>query len=161
MAIRGLLVEAGIAVAHLPNPDVRQGAARRIDIVEDHQDIAVSMAALRYTPSDPDPAILDLRLSDGSTPEVNMELPHNLEIHRLVYTAGDRRDLIRAAARACVLGVALKSDSVEHTISMIRTTASGKQITTTSWASAISSTYFGRYIGNQSATSWNVASDQV
>ncbi|MBH0779598.1 response regulator transcription factor [Nocardia bovistercoris] len=149
---------AGVAVTDLPGPYAAPGTARRIGIVEDHQAAAVGLAAMlsdqpdltvaAIAPTVPallrrsaelDLAILDLRLADGSSPRSNVETLHDRGIPCLVHTSGDWRDLIRSAARAGVLGVALKSDPAERTIAMIRAAASGKQVATTAWASAIDS----------------------
>ncbi|WP_405167745.1 response regulator transcription factor [Nocardia sp. NBC_01499] len=149
---------AGVAVTDLPGPYATPGTVRRIGIVEDHQAVAVGLAAIlsdqpdltvvAIAPTVPalldqatdlDLAILDLRLPDGSSPRANVEMLHNLDIPCLVYTTGDWRDLIRSAARAGVLGVALKSDPAERTTAMIRAAASGRQVATMAWASAIDS----------------------
>ena len=149
---------AGVAVTDLPGPYSAPGAERRIGIVEDHQAAAVGLAAIlsdqpdlrvvAIAPTVPgllrqsgelDLAVLDLRLADGSSPRANVEALHDKDIPCLIHTSGDWRDLIRSAARAGVLGVALKSDPAERTIAMIRAAASGKQVATMAWASAIDS----------------------
>ncbi|GAA5092306.1 response regulator transcription factor [Nocardia iowensis] len=158
MVIRRLLTMAGVAVTDLPGDYATPGTVRRIGIVEDHQAVAVGLAAIlsdqpdltvvAIAPTVPalldrttelDLAVLDLRLPDGSSPRANVELLHSLDIPCLVYTTGDWRDLIRSAARAGVLGVALKSDPAERTTAMIRAAASGRQVATMAWASAIDS----------------------
>ena len=103
----------------------------RIGVVEDH---AVAVAGLRQILSadpslvivaaaatvadlladttDLDLAILDLRLPDGSSPITNVEQLRNEGIETLVFTSGDEPFLVRAAARAGVLGVVRRSPSV-------------------------------------------------
>ncbi|CCF63652.1 putative two-component system response regulator, LuxR family [Nocardia cyriacigeorgica GUH-2] len=158
MGIRRILALAGIAVTELPGEYAQPGRVRRIGYVEDHQAMAVGLAAvlseqpdlsvvamaptvseLLAQSTDLDLAILDLRLADGSSPRANVETLRQHGIGTVVYTTGDWRDLIRSAARAGVLGVALKSDPIEKTIAMIRAAASGRPVATTTWASAIDS----------------------
>ncbi len=158
MGIRRLLAMAGVAVTDLPGAYAVPGQVRRIGCVEDHQAVAVGLAAilseqpdltvvamaptvpaLLQQTKDLDLAILDLRLPDGSSPRANVELLREHGIDVLVYTTGDWRDLIRSAAQAGVLGVALKSDPAEKTTAMVRAAASGRQVATTVWASAIDS----------------------
>lgn len=149
---------AGVAVTDLPGAFATPGTVRRIGCVEDHQAVAIGLAAIlseqpdlsvvAMAPTVPtlldqttdlDLAILDLRLADGSSPRANVELLRENGIDCLVYTTGEWRDLIRSAARAGVLGVALKSDPAEKTTAMVRAAASGRQVATMVWASAIDS----------------------
>ncbi|TQM33462.1 response regulator transcription factor [Nocardia bhagyanarayanae] len=150
---------AGVAVTDLPGEYAKPGKVRRIGFVEDHQAMAVGLAAIlsqqpdltvvALAPTVPellsqttemDLAILDLRLPDGSSPRANVELLRRHGIDCLVYTTGttgDWRDLVRSAARAGVLGVALKNEPIDLTIAMIRAAASGRQVATMAWAAAI------------------------
>ncbi|WP_433574154.1 response regulator transcription factor [Nocardia brasiliensis] len=158
MGIRRLLAMAGVAVTDLPGAYATPGAPRRIGIVEPHQATAIGLAAIlseqpdmsvvAIAPTVPDLltqttdmhlAVTALRLPDGSSPAVNVELLRSNDIDCLVYTTGDWRDLIRSAARAGVLGVGLKSDPIERTVAMIRAAASGRHVATSVWASAIDS----------------------
>ncbi|WP_228542515.1 response regulator transcription factor [Nocardia sp. XZ_19_369] len=157
-SIRRLLTMAGVAVTDLPSPHAAAGTVRRIGIVQQHQATAIGLAAilsdqpdlsvvaiaqtvpqLLEQATDLDLAVVGLRLADGSAPRGNVELLRDMDIPCVVYTSGDWRDLIRSAARAGVLGVALKSDPVERTTAMIRAAASGRQAPTMAWASALDS----------------------
>lgn len=132
------------------------GGYRRIGYVEDHQTSALGLAVMLQDHPDLDLvavassvpellsqttqldlAILDLRLRDGTTPRMNVELLRDNGIECLVYTAGEDRYLVRAAARAGVLGVVLKTASVEATVAAIRSAAAGEQVVTMDWAAAI------------------------
>ncbi|MFC6013929.1 response regulator transcription factor [Nocardia lasii] len=158
MKLRRIFTMAGIAVTELPGEFAQPGEVRRIGYVEDHQATAVGLAAVlsdqpdltvaAIAPTVPellaaqprfDLVILDLRLADGSSPRANVELLREAGCDALVYTTGERRDLVRSAARAGVLGVALKSDPIEQTIAMVRAAATGRPVVTASWASAIDS----------------------
>ena len=87
--------------------------------------------------SDLDVAILDLRLNDGTTPRRNVEKLSECGIATVVYTSGEHPDLLRAAARAGVLGVILKSASEREVLMAIRAAGQGREVLTTEWAAAI------------------------
>lgn len=129
---------------------------RRIGVVEDHR---VTIAGLRQVLADessvrivataPSVAellaitadlalvVLDLRLPDGSTPAANIEQLRAAGIETLVFTSADEPFLVRAAARAGVLGVVRKSERDEVVAAAVRDAAAGKQVPTTEWAIAI------------------------
>ncbi|MFD3430952.1 response regulator [Nocardia fluminea] len=129
---------------------------RRIGVVEDHQ---VTITGLRQVladepsveivataPSVPELlaittdlalVVLDLRLPDGSTPAENIERLRAAGIETLVFTSADEPYLVRAAARAGVLGVVRKSERDEVVAAAVREAAAGKQVPTTDWAIAI------------------------
>ncbi|MCP9619532.1 response regulator transcription factor [Nocardia otitidiscaviarum] len=149
---------AGIAATELPGDFAEPGASRRIGYVEDHQATAVGLAAvlgeqpdlavtaiaptvpeLLARATDLDLVVLSLVLADGSTPRANITTLRERGLGALIYTAGERRDLIRAAARAGALGVALKSDPVELTVAMVRAAAAGRPVPTASGAPAVGS----------------------
>ena len=128
----------------------------RIGVVEDH---AVAVAGLRQILSadpslvivaaaatvadlladttDLDLAILDLRLPDGSSPITNVEQLRNEGIETLVFTSGDEPFLVRAAARAGVLGVVRKSERDEVVVAAVRDAVQGRMVPTLDWAAAI------------------------
>ncbi|MFD3702152.1 response regulator [Nocardia sp. NPDC058658] len=129
---------------------------RRIGVVEDHQ---VTITGLRQVladessveivataPSVPELlaittdlalVVLDLRLPDGSTPAENIERLRAAGIETLVFTSADEPYLVRAAARAGVLGVVRKSERDEVVAAAVRDAAAGKQVPTIDWAIAI------------------------
>ncbi|WP_305780310.1 response regulator [Nocardia nova] len=130
----------------------------RIGIVEDHQvtvaglrqvlagepSIAIVAAAasvpdLLGITAELDLVVLDLRLPDGSSPAANIERLRSAGIETLVFTSGDEPFLVRAAARAGVLGVVRKSERDEIVAAAVRDAAAGKQVPTTDWAAAIDS----------------------
>ncbi|WP_181063640.1 response regulator [Nocardia nova] len=130
----------------------------RIGIVEDHQVTIVglrqilacepSITITAAAPSVPellaittelDLVVLDLRLPDGSSPATNIEQLRSAGIETLVFTSGDEPFLVRAAARAGVLGVVRKSEHDEVVAGAVRDAAAGKQVPTSDWAAAIDS----------------------
>ena len=128
----------------------------RIGVVEDH---AVAVAGLRQILSadpslvivaaaatvadlladttDLDLAILDLRLPDGSSPITNVEQLRDEGVETLVFTSGDEPFLVRAAARAGVLGVVRKSERDEVVVAAVRDAVRGRMVPTLDWALAI------------------------
>lgn len=142
--------------SHIDRPDTSATSVRRIGIVEDHEsvvmgltmmlsdevDLALTISAqtvdeLIAADVDLDLVVLDLRLSDGSSPTGNIEQLQNAGLQTLVFTGAENPYLVRLAARAGVLGVVRKSESSEHVIDAIRTAANGDQVVTTEWAAAI------------------------
>ncbi|WP_228002669.1 response regulator transcription factor [Nocardia australiensis] len=140
--------------------------SRRIGLVEDHESVAIGLAAMLAPEPDldlvltagtvpelltaaaqrPDTvpgrpaldlAVLDLRLADGSSPEDNVRALRDRGIEVLVFTGADNAFLVRAAAKAGVLGVVRKSEDVPTVVAAVRRAASGEQVVTTDWAAAI------------------------
>ncbi|MEU1980233.1 response regulator transcription factor [Nocardia sp. NPDC019395] len=140
-------------------------APRRIGLVEDHESVAIGLAAMLETQPDLElvaiagtvaellghPAcrteggpplelvVLDLRLADDSTPEDNVATLRANGMEVLVFTGADNAYLVRSAARAGVLGVVRKSEDVATVVAAVRRAASGEQVVTTDWAAAIDS----------------------
>ncbi|WP_194814443.1 response regulator transcription factor [Nocardia sp. XZ_19_385] len=133
-------------------------AARRIGLVEDHESVAIGLAAMLAPEPDLnlvltagtvpellaaegatelDLVVLDLRLADGSSPEDNVRALRDRGIEVLVFTGADNAFLVRAAARAGVLGVVRKSEDASTVVAAVRQAASGNQVVTTDWAAAI------------------------
>jgi DNA-binding NarL/FixJ family response regulator len=137
---------------------------RRIGLVEDHESVAIGLAAMLAPEPDLDLAltagtvpellgaaagyatdtqpaldlvVLDLRLADGSSPEDNVSALRNRGMEVLVFTGADNAFLVRAAAKAGVLGVVRKSEDVPTVVAALRRAASGEQVVTTDWAAAI------------------------
>lgn len=131
----------------------------RVALIDDHEIVARGFAALfaslpgiQVTASvatvaellDPsagrapvDLAILDLRLSDGSTVYDNVERLRAADIEVLAFTAGDDASAMRAAARSGVLGVVCKSDPTAVLIEAVTHAAAGEPVTSTAWAAAL------------------------
>jgi DNA-binding NarL/FixJ family response regulator len=127
----------------------------RIGLVEDHEVVGVGLGeVIRHQPgwelvsvvksvadldldSRLDVVLLDLRLDDGSSPGDNVRLLHTAGIPVLAYTAGEDAALLRAAAKAGILGIVRKSDHVEVLLEAITRAAEGVAVATTDWAAAI------------------------
>ena len=133
-------------------------AARTIALVEDHALIAIgfrdlvekaddlrlvgmveSVAELEDLGEHVDLVVLDLRLSDGSNPEQNVDAIHALGSHVLIYTGAEDRRLIQSAARSGALGLIRKSERAEALLEAVRTAAEGREVFGTDWAAAIDS----------------------
>ncbi|AFU04010.1 MULTISPECIES: response regulator transcription factor [Nocardia] len=137
-----------------------ENVSRRIGVVEDHESVAIGLAAMLAPEPDLDLVLtagtvpellaaaqnlpqldlvmLDLRLADGSNPEDNVRtLRDRLGIEVLIFTGADNAFLVRSAARAGVLGVVRKSEDVQTVVAAVRRAASGEQVVTTDWAAAI------------------------
>jgi DNA-binding NarL/FixJ family response regulator len=131
-------------------------APRTIALVEDHALIAMgfkdlvatapdltlvgmveSVADLKTLGEKLDLVVLDLRLSDGSQPEENVDAIHALGAHVLIYTGAEDRRLIQSAARSGALGLIRKSVSAEVLLDAVRTAAEGREVFGTDWAAAI------------------------
>ncbi|OOL32072.1 hypothetical protein GQ85_09690 [Rhodococcus rhodochrous] len=131
---------------------------RRIGAVEDHESVVSGLSAmladqadltlvacaptvdeLLAVTSDLDLVILDLRLSDGSSPTGNVQRLTAGGIGTLVFTGGEDPYLVRLAAAAGVLGVVRKSETNAVVVQAIRAAAFGEQVVTTDWAAAIDS----------------------
>lgn len=129
---------------------------KRIGIVDDHEAVVVGMTALLdrrpglavaassdtvegFLAQQPevDLVLLDLRLSDGSSPTTNVEALHDAGFGVLVYTGAENPYFVRLAAKAGVLGIVRKSAPLELVVEAIATAADGQPIVTTEWAAAI------------------------
>jgi DNA-binding NarL/FixJ family response regulator len=115
------------------------GIERVVDRVDDLEFVgaATSVAALLESHLPLDVVVLDLRLTDGTTPRENVERLAARGIHTIVYTSGEYPDLLRSAARAGTLGVILKSAPEKVVVEAIRRAAAGHEVLTTEWAAAI------------------------
>jgi DNA-binding NarL/FixJ family response regulator len=129
---------------------------KKIGVVEDHSSVilglramlaghpglmvaaaADSVSALLDQTDDLDLVLLDLRLSDGSSPTANVEQLRAAGLEALVFTGAENPYLVRLAARAGVLGVVRKSEPAHVVIDAIAAAADGRQVITTEWAAAI------------------------
>lgn len=84
-----------------------------------------------------DCVLLDLRLADGSSPTRNLATLTAQGIPVLVYTSGDRPDLIREATRAGATGMVRKSEPADVIVSAIRATLRDEPVVTADWAAAL------------------------
>jgi DNA-binding NarL/FixJ family response regulator len=127
----------------------------RIGLVEDHEVVGVGLGeVIRHQQgwelvtvvksvadldldSRLDVVLLDLRLDDGSSPGDNVRRLHAAGIPVLAYTAGEDPALLRAAAKAGILGIVRKSDHVEVLLDAIARAVDGVAVATTDWAAAI------------------------
>ena len=129
---------------------------RRIGIVEDHESVVMGLrsmlaghptltitAAAATVPEllaageQLDLVILDLRLTDGSSPKSNVEQLRDAGLEALVFTSAEDPYLVRLAAKAGVLGVLRKSEPTATVVDAITAAAHGEQVVTTEWAAAI------------------------
>lgn len=139
------------------------GVPRRIGLVEDHESVAIGLAAMLEPEADLelvatagtvaalldhpdcrldgawslDLVVLDLRLADDSAPDDNVRALRGNGVEVLVFTGAENPYLVRSAARAGVLGVVRKSEAVSAVVEAVRCAASGEQVVTTDWAAAI------------------------
>lgn len=131
----------------------------RVALIDDHEIVARGFAALfssipgievaasvatvdellaPATAIEPvDLAILDLRLSDGSTVHDNVERLRAADVEVLAFTAGDDANAMRAAARSGVLGVVCKSEPAAVLIEAVTHAAAGQPVASTAWAAAL------------------------
>lgn len=86
---------------------------------------------------DIDLILLDLRLSDGSSPERNVEALRRTDIPVLAFTSAENPYHIRRAAQAGISGVLRKSESASAIVAAIRTAATGDTAPGLDWAAAI------------------------
>jgi len=86
-----------------------------------------------------DVILLDLTLSDGSTPAENLRTLEPLGASVVAYTSGDQPQRLREAARAGAAGMIDKADSLEVITASVRRAAQGHILATAEWAAALDS----------------------
>jgi DNA-binding NarL/FixJ family response regulator len=86
-----------------------------------------------------DLALLDLRLSDDSTPRANVGLLRSVGTEVLAFTSASEPYLVREALAAGVLGVIRKSVELDELIAGIRAALVGQVVPTMEWATAMDS----------------------
>jgi DNA-binding NarL/FixJ family response regulator len=96
-----------------------------------------SVAELFASPVELDLVVLDLRLSDGSTPGANVAMIREHGLEALVLTGGDDPRLVRSAAREGVLGVIRKAAPASELIDALLRAGAGETVATTDWAAAL------------------------
>ena len=84
-----------------------------------------------------DVVLLDLSLDDGSTPAENLGELSATGARVLVYTSGDRPQLVREASRAGAIGMIRKSAPVAVMVDAVRAAARGEVVASAEWASAL------------------------
>ena len=83
-----------------------------------------------------DIAILDLRLSDGSSVEMNVKMLQSTDAIVLAYSSGESPSLLREAA-AGVGAIMQKNESIDRLVEVIRDLARGEVVASTEWAAAL------------------------
>ena len=130
----------------------------RIAHVDDHETVQLGLTALVAGEPDLEVAIsaftvdeildrldgidlvvLDLRLSDGSSPSSNIAALHDRHARVLAFTGADDPLTLRAASRAGVLGILRKSESRQAILEAMRRAARGMSVASTEWAAALDS----------------------
>ena len=101
--------------------------------------MAASVHGLLQSADRFDLVLLDLVLRDGSTPSHNIAALKELGIPVLVYTSGERLQLVREASRADVAGVIRKTDPPRAIVAAVRQVLSGMTVESADWAAAIES----------------------
>jgi len=128
----------------------------RIGIVDDHPTTVLGVAALiakqpelRLVGSGAtarellasarsfDVVLLDLSLSDGSSPAESLRRLRATAARVLVFTSGDRPQLIREAARYGAIGMIRKSSEAGELLAAIRAAARGEVVASVEWAAAL------------------------
>lgn len=83
--------------------------------------------------------LLDLALTDGSTPSWNVKQLEKTGALILAYTSADQSALIREASRAGVVGMIRKTAASSELVSAVTSAGRGEIIATAQWASALDS----------------------
>lgn len=128
----------------------------RVALVDDHETVLLGLRAmLADVPDldlvwsgatvpeflaagvDVDLVLLDLRLSDGSSPELNVRALHETGAPILAFTSAENPYHIRRAAQAGISGVLRKSEAAADIVASIRAAASGETVPGLDWAAAI------------------------
>ncbi|MEU2258530.1 LuxR C-terminal-related transcriptional regulator [Nocardia xishanensis] len=135
----------GEVIASVPRSDRNDNARLRIGMVDIHEsqiyglrailaettDLSLVAASgtvgeLLAITTDLDLVVLDLQLSDGSTPRTNVERLRAAGIEALVMTSVDDPELVLSATHAGVLGVVRKSGRIDELTDAIRNAANGR-----------------------------------
>lgn len=84
-------------------------------------------------------AVLDLRLSDGSSPVRNVDRLVAGGFAVVAYTSGESPYLLRLAAQTPILALVRKSEPLARLIEALREAGGGRATMSTEWAAAIDS----------------------
>lgn len=87
----------------------------------------------------PDLVVLDLRLSDGSSPTENVKRLRETGADVLAYTSGESPYFIRLAAKAGVLGIVRKSAPTSELVQALIRAGQGNPVISADWAAAVDS----------------------
>lgn len=128
----------------------------RVALVDDHETVLLGLRAmladipdldlvwsgatvteLLASGAEVDLVLLDLRLSDGSSPELNVRALRETGVPILAFTSAENPYHIRRAAQAGICGVLRKSAAAADIIASIRAAASGVTVPGLDWAAAI------------------------
>ena len=85
-----------------------------------------AVTALDGLSAPPDVVMLDLHLGDGSDPAESITALRGRGAAVVLLTSEVRPVPIRRAMKAGALGLALKSDPIDHVVSVVRTAAAGE-----------------------------------
>lgn len=113
-----------------------------VAILRKHADIVVAATGPRAPDllskaSKLDVVMLDLALSDGSSPTENIRTLAPLGAQIIAYTSGEQSRLVREAARAGASGMIRKSERMEVIVESVRRAARGEVIASPDWAAAL------------------------
>lgn len=84
-----------------------------------------------------DAVLLDLSLADDSTPTQNVAALTAASVPVLVYTSGDRPQLVREAARAGAAGMVRKSELPQVIVTAVKAMLADEVPVTADWAAAL------------------------
>lgn len=129
---------------------------KRVAIVDDHELVALSIAALIDTRPElrfvgsavsvdrffleglrADLVVLDLSLRDGTLPSENVARLRRRNMDVIALTAGDNPYLMRDVAESDSLGIIRKSAPAAVILDSITRAARGESVVSTEWASAL------------------------
>lgn len=121
------------------HPSVILGVSSILD-AQDGMSVAASGATVSELLAHEQPldvVLLDLVLADRSTPTSNIDRLHGSGYPVLVYTSGDRPQLVREAGRAGAIGMIRKSEAPAAIVDAVRTAVRGDVVASADWAAAL------------------------
>ncbi|HEY0189097.1 MAG TPA: LuxR C-terminal-related transcriptional regulator [Cellulomonas sp.] len=130
--------------------------AARLGVVDDHATVNLGVTSL-FAPiaevdlvaasatvdellavtTDLDLVVLDLRLADGSFPARNVAMLRETGAEVLAYTSGEDPALVRAVARAGVVGMIRKSEPPQVLVDAVLQALRGEIVASVDWAAAL------------------------
>lgn len=84
-----------------------------------------------------DLVVLDIRLSDGSSPVNNVARLSSAGVKTLAFTSGEDPYLVRLTAKTEVLGIVRKSEPPEVILDAVSAAANNQPVVSAEWASAV------------------------
>lgn len=123
------------------HPAVLLGVTAILNASPDLHVVATAASAIELLDMDQrfDLILLDLALTDGSTPSWNVKQLEKTGALILAYTSADQSALIREASRAGVVGMIRKTAASSELVSAVTSAGRGEIIATAQWASALDS----------------------